>query len=512
MNGRIPLTSIFMALSLAIVLILVLFLYTLSPGGPGDDAPSIRVACAAGIKPPVEEAAARYEESYGVSIEFLYGGSATLLGGLAIKPDSADLYIAADSSYIQDGRSKGLLRESIPLAQLTPVIAVAKGNPKDIQSIDTLIERTDIRIGLANPDAAAAGRATRQLLEASGDWDAFEQRITVLKPTVVDIANDVALGAIDASILWDATVAQYDELEAIDDPRLSIGSRTIEVAVVEESSEPTEALRFARYLGAADRGQEVFAQRGYVPTEGDLWSERPRIVLFAGSMFNQAVEETLTEFVQREGVDVERIYNGCGILVGQIRAGAQPDAYLSCDVRFMDAVQERFLPSTDLSQNPLVIIVQAGNPKDIRDLEDLAGENLRVGLAHPEKSALGAITNALLREQGHLETITTRGNWVQEAPQGDFLVNAMRTGALDAALVYASNAANARGDVQVIPFDSGGYLARQPWAIARSSKNAQTLSRLLVALQAERSAQRFRDLGFMWMADHAEDDKDRETP
>ena len=413
MSGRIPGAAILMALSIVLVLLLAFFLRTLSPGGPGEDAPSIRVACAAGIKPPVEEAAKRYEESYGVSIELLYGGSATLLGGLEIKPDSADLYIAADSSYIEEGRAKGLLRESIPVAHLTPVIAVASGNPEKIASIDSLLERTDLRVGLANPDAAAAGRATRQLLERSGDWDAFQERITVMKPTVVDIANDVVIGAIDASILWDATVAQYDALEGIEDPRLSSGSRTIEVAVVETSPQPTEALRFARYLGARDRGQEDFAQRGYVPTEGDLWSERPRLVLFAGSMFNQAVEETITEFADREGVDVERIYNGCGILVGQMKAGAEPDAYLSCDVRFMDAVQERFLPPTDLAQNPLVLIAPKGNPRNIEHLEDLARENLRVGLAHPDKSALGAITNQLLRQRELLEPIESTGNWVQ---------------------------------------------------------------------------------------------------
>ena len=40
------------------------------------------------------------------------------------------------------------------------------------------------------------------------------------------------------------------------------------------------------------------------------------------------------------------VYNGCGILVSQMKAGEKPDAYFSCDTKFMDMVQERFLEST----------------------------------------------------------------------------------------------------------------------------------------------------------------------
>ena len=125
---------------------------------------------------------------------------------------------------------------------------------------------------------------------------------------------------------------------------------------------------------------------------------------------------------------------------------------------------------------------------------------------------MGAITNQLLRQRELLEPIESTGNWVQQAPQGDFLVNAMRTGALDAAIVYASNAAMARDHIEIIPFDSDGYLARQPWAIARSSTQARTLERLLDALQAEQSARRFRELGFVWLADQPGTTQEPRTP
>ena len=501
--NRAPRTLVAMIVSLVVIAALIAWLSSMVPSGPGEDAPRVRIACAAGVKRPVEAAARAYEEAYGVDVELLYGGSATLLGGLEIKPDSADLYVAADSSYIEDGRRKGLLRESIPVARLTPVIAVATGNPHDIHDINDLLADKELRVGLANPEAAAVGRATRQVLSENDLWDPLADRLVVMKPTVVDVANDIAIGSLDASVLWDATTHQYEEIEMIEDPLLSSGTRTIEVAVVEGAQAPTEALRFARFLSSRDRGQAHFKRHGYQTGQGDLWSERPRIVLFAGSMFNQAIEDTVQEFALREGVDVERVYNGCGILTGQMKAGAQPDAYLSCDVRFLEEVKGQFLPGRELAENPMVMITPPGNPRDLHDLEDLLRPGLRVGLAHPEKSALGALTKRLLADRELEDEFIDSGNWVQQAPQGDFLVNAMRTGSLDAAIVYRSNTARSDEQLEILPLETGSLLARQPWAVSRSTEHRNTLSRLLETLVDERSASRFRALGFIWLADRS---------
>ena len=93
---------------------------------PGD---SLTVWCAAGIKMPVEELSLLYERAYNTRIQLRYGGSGALLGGIEASREG-DLLIAADSSYLADLRKKKLAAESIPLASMSPVLAVAKGNPK----------------------------------------------------------------------------------------------------------------------------------------------------------------------------------------------------------------------------------------------------------------------------------------------------------------------------------------------------------------------------------------------
>ena len=100
-----------------------------------SDSTEILLFCAAGIKGPVSEAAKAYEEEFGIKVQIQYGGSGTLLSNLEIS-NQGDLYIAADSSYTDIARDKGLVQETLPLSLLHPVIAVPLGNPKNILSVD----------------------------------------------------------------------------------------------------------------------------------------------------------------------------------------------------------------------------------------------------------------------------------------------------------------------------------------------------------------------------------------
>ena len=170
-----------------------------------------------------------------------------------------------------------------------------------------------------------------------------EEHAKVFKPTVGDVANDVKIGSVDAGIVWDATARQYPELEAVHLPLFDTAEETITVGVLNVSQQPREALRLARYLGARDRGLKHFARLGYEPVDGDPWAETPEIVLYSGAVNRVAVEDTIRQFEEREGARVTRVYNGCGILVGQMKAGGRPDAYLTCDRSFVPPVAELFV-------------------------------------------------------------------------------------------------------------------------------------------------------------------------
>lgn len=466
-----------------------------APGG-GSAGPRrpLLVYCAAGLKAPIEAVARDYERRTGVPVQLQFGGSGLLLSNLKVAR-RGDLFVAADHSFLDAGRSNGVIEELVPLARMRAVLVVPKDNPKGLRSLAD-VSRPDIQIAFANPDAAAIGFLTRQVLERSNAWAALQARIKVLKPTVNDVANDVKLGTVDAGIVWDAVAATYPELTALRDPTLDAVTADVGVGVLSFTEQPAAALRFARFLGARDAGLPVLAAQGYAVVEGDVWSEHPEVVLYSGGVNRIAIEDTVRQFEEREGVSVSRVYNGCGILTAQIRSGQRPDAYFACDVPFMTSVSAHFLPPTVLSETRMVLLTQPGNPKAIRGLEDLAQPGLLLGVANEQQSALGALTQRVLEAEGLRDRVMP--NVRVQTPTADLLVNQVRAGALDAALVYAANASSVRELLGVVELPQAAAVAVQPFAIGRDTRNARLMERLQDRLRSSVSRSRFEARGFRW--------------
>ncbi|MFB3789274.1 MAG: substrate-binding domain-containing protein [bacterium] len=484
-------------LSLVCVLLLVGSLYWIStPRHAAVSNEPLVLYCAAGLKTPVEETARQYEQEYGVPVRLEYGGSGTLLSKMRVT-DTADLYLAADDTYIQLARRQNLLAETVPLVRIRPVIVVRKGNPKRVQNLQDLL-REDIEFCLANPDAASIGRTCRELLKTAGLWDTIEKKTKVFKPTVNDIANDVKIGAVDAGIVWDLVAGLYPELEIVRCPEFADGAQLVSIGVVKKTRKVTAALRFARYLGARDRGLVHFARLACEPVAGDVWEETPRVVLYSGGVNRPAIQETLVRFAKREGVVIDTVYNGCGILVGQMKTGSRPDAYFACDVSFVHQVADLFWDPVNISETAMGILTAKGNPKAIQGLPDLAAPGMRIGVANAGQSALGSLTRDLLTVMGLYDQIMP--NVRSQTPTADLLVNQIRTGSLDAVIVYEANTANVRDALDWIPIDHPRARAVQPFAVGKDTRHPQLMIRLLEAVRSAESRAAFEKTGFRWLA------------
>src|SRR5687767_4114314 len=140
-----------------------------SPGQSGKTSEPLVVYCAASNKSVVEAIRADYEKEFGTPLQIQYGASQTLLAALEVA-GAGDLYLPADDSYLHLARERKLLVDEYPLASMQAVVAVAKGNPKQIARLDDLL-KDGVRVSQASPDAAAIGKLTREALSASGQWE-----------------------------------------------------------------------------------------------------------------------------------------------------------------------------------------------------------------------------------------------------------------------------------------------------------------------------------------------------
>jgi molybdate transport system substrate-binding protein len=381
--------------------------------------------------------------------------------------------------------------------------------------------RDAVRVALPNPELAAAGRAAKRALRGTGQWEAIEKRIggggakVSQVGKVTEAAQAVKIGSADAAIVWDATARQFG-LTIVEVSVFQQQPETALIGVVAASAKPTAALHFARYLAASDRGEPVLREHHFQPIEdADVWEDRPALNLMSGAMLKPAVDELLKGFQKREGVDINTIYAGCGIHVAQMKAiksqqnpGKQfPDAYFACDVSFMDQVQQWFEAARKISRNDMVLLVARGNPKGVKSIDDLARPELRVGLAHPVNSALGALTDDLLKKLGLHGKVydPSRKHAVVHSDAGHMLVNEIRTGALDLIVVYRSNflsaGENPAKQLELIEMNIPQAVAIQPYAVAKDTHHKYLMRRLLEAILTPESQKRFTGVGFQWVAE-----------
>ena len=486
-----------MVASIAVLGGLVLLLANFDPSRSrvGSSDRSLMLFCAASNRAVMEAIREEYQQEFGRPVDIQYGASQTLLSSIEVSGEG-DLYLPADDSYLSVASGKGLTAEVLPIAKMQGVVAVRKGNPKQIQSFEDLL-RSDVRLVQASPDAAAIATLTRTTLQELGKWEELDKATLAYHTTVTDVANDLVVKSADAGIVYDAVLHTYPDLEFIEIPELQPIASQIAVGVIAGTEQPQAALHFARYVSARDRGLKHYQDHGFRVSGGDIWADQPRLSVFAGSMLRPAIDETITAFEEREGVKVDRVYNGCGILVGQMKAGQRPDAYFACDTEFMEQVPDLFPESVDVSQNELVILVQKGNPFKIASLRDLSTEGLRVGIGHEKQCAMGWLTQNTLREGGVEKEVMA--NVKVQTPTGDMLVNQLLTKSLDAAVVYLSNAAGAGDKLDAIRIQGiECSVATQPFAIASESPHAETASRLFARICTTESQDIFAAEGFSW--------------
>lgn len=462
--------------------------------GPGSA--DLLFHCAAGLRKPMSEIARQYQEEFGVKVNLQFGGSGALASQLELA--GGDLYLPADQSYIDSAREKGLMKEAIPVALLTAGLVVPKGNPRGLTTLSDL-GKEGLKISLAER-SASVGRFTWKVLEEEGLLARVNPNVVVTKPTVNAIVEDVATGAVDVSLAWDAVAKNFSEVEWLAIPEFLKRAKRASIGILTSSKDAKRALHFARYVTARDRGRKVFQEMGFmVPDEGDEWSDQPEVTFFSGSMLRPAIQERVREFEEREGCRVNTVFEGCGTLVAQMDAGATPAGYFACDTKFLNKVQERFFTGRIMTRNEIVLLVRMGNPKELFKLKDLGKPGVKLGICDGRKSALGELTRIMLERRGLDKELEV--NVVVKVAKGDDLVSAVQARSLDAALVYRSNALASPVTLEeneIVELNDDLAFAEQPFAVAKGSAYPELMRRLGEFLATPEARGRFEKLGFQW--------------
>ena len=198
--------------------------------------------------------------------------------------------------------------------------------------------------------------------------------------------------------------------------------------------------------------------------------------VFAAASLTAAFTELGRQYAAANGGDkVTFNFAGSQALATQIGQGAPADVFASADLDNMAKVKDLVGTPQSFASNRLAIVVEQGNPRGIRTLDDLAGGDVKVVLAAREVPA-GRYAKQVLDRAGVKVTPVSQEDNVKA------VVAKVSLGEADAGIVYVTDVAagGARVEGVDIPREQN-VVATYPIATVKAGK-------------AQDAAQAFMDL------------------
>jgi molybdate transport system substrate-binding protein len=231
----------------------------------------VSVFAAAGAKPALDEISQKFGEKYGTTAEISYGGGGEVLNQMVLS-HSGDIYVAPEQSFMEMAAEKqAIYPETIKsIAYMIPVIAVSKGNPKNITTL-TDLARPGVRVAVTRPETTLLGKYAPAIFSKAGLAEAIGNNIVTEAIRPDSLLTMLVMGQVDAGIIWHIYQLQApDKIEIIYlAPEQLTGIGEMQVAVSSYSQNTKVAQQFIDFVTSVN-GKEVFKKLGYLTDAKDV--------------------------------------------------------------------------------------------------------------------------------------------------------------------------------------------------------------------------------------------------
>jgi molybdate transport system substrate-binding protein len=217
--------------------------------------------------------------------------------------------------------------------------------------------------------------------------------------------------------------------------------------------------------------------------------------VFAAASLTDAYGDIAAAFeAEHPGVIVELNLAGSSSLVTQILEGSPADVVATADQRTMGQLVEEQLLGAEpevVAENALELVVPAGNPGDVGGLDDLADDDLLVGICAPQVPC-GALAEDALSAAGVVAAPDT------EEPNVRALLTKLTSGDLDVGLVYRSDVVAAGDAVERIAApELDGITTAYPVAALADAGDRATADALVDFITGPEGRRILADHGFI---------------
>jgi molybdate transport system substrate-binding protein len=216
------------------------------------------------------------------------------------------------------------------------------------------------------------------------------------------------------------------------------------------------------------------------------------IKVFAAASLTAAFTELGAQFTAADGgTRVSFNFAGSQALATQIQQGAPADVFASADVPNMDKVRDLVGDPQVFAGNLLQIVVEKGNPKGVKGLDDLAGSDLKVVLAAEEVPA-GKYAKQILDRAGVSVRPVSREDNVKA------VVTKVSLGEADAGIVYVTDVTAGGDKVEGVDIpEEQNVVATYPIATVKASKAQDKAQAFMDLVRSDLGQQVLENHGFL---------------
>ncbi|HOI40537.1 MAG TPA: molybdate ABC transporter substrate-binding protein [Methanobacterium sp.] len=258
-------------IAIAAIIIIVAGLYAsgmLTGNSSTSGNKTITILAGAGTMKAMNELKENFEdENPGVTIDIRYGGAAELFGILETQKD-ADLFLPGDMKYMTESMNKGyILNDTVRnVTKHIPIIAVQKGNPKNITGLADL-GKSDVKVVLGDPKGPAIGPVSEKMFNKTNLTDNVTPNVVTYATTVNQLLTYLVTGQADATIIW-ADMTTWSEgqgkITTVEIPKDQNIIKTIPIAVTVYTKDESLAMKFEDYATSTE-GLEIWKKWGFEP-------------------------------------------------------------------------------------------------------------------------------------------------------------------------------------------------------------------------------------------------------
>jgi len=236
-------------------------------------------------------------------------------------------------------------------------------------------------------------------------------------------------------------------------------------------------------------------------------SPQKTILAFCGAASKPVMEEAAQTFEKETGIKVELTLGGSGTMLSQMKISKIGDLYIpGSDDYMLRAIKDGIVDSKTVKVLAYLIpaiIVQEGNPKNIKSLEDLAKPGITVGIADPESVCVGEYAVNILKYNNLWDDVEK--NIVVHAESCDKTAVLIYLKQVDVVIGWRdfANWDPEKADAVLINPEKIPKIASIPGGISTYSENKVEAEKFLNFLASQSGQEIFRKYGYITALDEA---------